>query len=575
MLYSAPDSTYRTARQLRDMASEEEWNRLYISSTRLLGRVAALHANFQEAATYYWHALEKAQASGLRLEAARCRLRLATAYRKLGQTQDAMEFSKAALRSFEELEHPNWMREALNELALTYRARGQVNKAQYVYKRVITEGLQSGDTLHIAEGYNQLGQIYLEKGEARQALQNQERAYELYQKMGNQRGLMQVALDKGKAFRKSELCDSAEMLFQQSLRIAQQHDFPDGKQQALHQLYTLARSQGAYTQAFQYLDRYYAVRDSLSYIQQRNKVAELEAKYEERQRKKARKIEQGLLTVLLIGFVIVLGLAILFYRNNIKTKQAKALLEAKRKEVLHQNERLRELNKEKDGIIGVVAHDLKSPLNKVEGFTQLIPLVGSLNEEQESYIEQINKVTHSGKSLIRDLLDISDIENSGSKLNITAFDLQETVQGLVETFEQRAKQKDIRLHYTHTSAEAQVSTDRSFVERILDNLLSNAIKFSEAESVVRVRTEADKNRLTLEVSDQGPGISEADQQKMFKKFERLSAKPTAGESSTGLGLSIIKALVEKLGGEIRVASALEEGTTFTVVLPQAKLASNQ
>jgi len=103
--------------------------------------------------------------------------------------------------------------------------------------------------------------------------------------------------------------------------------------------------------------------------------------------------------------------------------------------------------------------------------------------------------------------------------------------------------------------------------RILDNLLTNAMKFSENGKTIHLNIWEENKKIYFSIKDEGPGISEEDQKKMFKKFQKLGAQPTAGESSTGLGLSIIKALVGKLSGQIEVKSQLGKGSEFIIILP--------
>jgi signal transduction histidine kinase len=116
---------------------------------------------------------------------------------------------------------------------------------------------------------------------------------------------------------------------------------------------------------------------------------------------------------------------------------------------------------------------------------------------------------------------------------------------------------------------SEVSTDRQFLTRILDNLVGNASKFSETGKTIFLRVWSDEHHINFSVRDQGPGISADDRKKIFAKFQRLSAKPTGGEASTGLGLAITKALVDKLNGVIEVNSVLGEGAQITVRLPKS------
>jgi signal transduction histidine kinase len=136
-----------------------------------------------------------------------------------------------------------------------------------------------------------------------------------------------------------------------------------------------------------------------------------------------------------------------------------------------------------------------------------------------------------------------------------------------------AARKKIEVNLADTAG-VFARADKGATMQILDNLLSNAIKYSPPGSVVNVRLGADATRAWVSVKDSGPGISEADQRKLFQKFTRLSAKPTAGESSNGLGLSIVKRLAEAMSGSVRCESVLGAGATFSLLLPVSSEAAS-
>ncbi|MDW8289000.1 MAG: HAMP domain-containing sensor histidine kinase, partial [Flammeovirgaceae bacterium] len=234
--------------------------------------------------------------------------------------------------------------------------------------------------------------------------------------------------------------------------------------------------------------------------------------------------------------------------------------------------KLEELNREKDGLIGVVAHDLKAPLNRTQALVKMLGLEGTLNEIQKKYIEMIDIEIENARKLIRDLLDTSALEHHGSKISVTEFDIGLLCRELVEFYQTPAREKNIKIHFIQSYSDENNSplvmkSDRDFIRRILDNLLSNAVKFSPPQKNVYLSLSLENQHVVIRVKDEGVGFTEEDKAKMFKKFQRLSAKPTGGESSTGLGLSIIKSLVEKLNGEITLESEWQKGAEFIVKIP--------
>jgi signal transduction histidine kinase len=230
-------------------------------------------------------------------------------------------------------------------------------------------------------------------------------------------------------------------------------------------------------------------------------------------------------------------------------------------------QKLEEEHEERETMLGIVVHDLKSPFKKIKGLLQLMPMVGTLNEEQSNYIKMMDEVIKGGESLIRDLLDISQIEHHSSKRNITEIQLGRFINGFVRSYQQTAQKKGITLHLEVSYPELIFFSDENYLNRILDNMLTNALKFSPKNKNIYIKAFDIQGDIEFSIQDEGPGISEDDQQKMFRKFQRLSALPTAGENSTGLGLVIIKTLVERLDGKIEVSSELGQGTIFRVRFP--------
>lgn len=163
--------------------------------------------------------------------------------------------------------------------------------------------------------------------------------------------------------------------------------------------------------------------------------------------------------------------------------------------------------------------------------------------------------------LIKDLLDASAIEQGRFTSNLERCDLRVLAAESVANNQSHAARKGITLT-TENGPPAWGRADRNATLQILDNLISNALKFSPAQSSVLVRAVTENGFVFVAVKDHGPGVSPADHARLFGKFVRLSARPTGGESSTGLGLSIVKKLAEAMAGTVYCQSVLGEGAHF-------------
>jgi len=233
------------------------------------------------------------------------------------------------------------------------------------------------------------------------------------------------------------------------------------------------------------------------------------------------------------------------------------------------NEELQELNELKNKFLGMAAHDLRNPLGVIRGMSHMI-LRSEMDEETKTdFLTSINEVSDQMLHLIDDLLDVSAIESGNFDLKCEKTDLGALVKDRVEIAAMIAKEKGITIATDDSEAPA-VELDPARINQVIDNLLSNAVKFSSPDSTVETAVRPGDGGVELVVRDHGQGIPEHEVGKVFEAFEKLSTKPTAGEKSTGLGMAIVKRIIDAHGGTIAVESTLGEGTTFTVSLPLSK-----
>lgn len=243
------------------------------------------------------------------------------------------------------------------------------------------------------------------------------------------------------------------------------------------------------------------------------------------------------------------------------------LSEALKKLEIAHNE-LTILNSEKDEFLGIAAHDLKNPLGGIRGLAEL--LLDHRSEMDDNELNTIlSSIINSSErmfDLIANLLDINAIERGGITLHPIPITAKTPLQQIAEQYRQRATAKSISLSVDSDESHIVNADEQAFVQ-IMDNLISNAVKYSPHGKAIRIRSSMQNGFCRIEVEDEGPGISAQDMEKLFGKFVRLSALPTGGEHSTGLGLSIVKKLVELMNGKIWCESMQGKGATFIVELP--------
>ena len=238
------------------------------------------------------------------------------------------------------------------------------------------------------------------------------------------------------------------------------------------------------------------------------------------------------------------------------------------------NENLFLLNREKDRFIGIASHDLKTPLVSILMLSELLLLEyrqSKANQKDDKYevIKTINDAGIQMKEMIANYLDVNRIESGAIRLNLQKIDITRQTQVILSRHEEIARRKSITIFYI-TKKQFFLNTDLEAYTQVLENLLSNAIKYTPLGRNIFVKIYSKTNRLYISVQDQGIGIHREEMPLLFKKFQKLSSKPTGGELSTGLGLSIVKFLTDQLGGTVKVTSKPGMGSSFTVVFPLYK-----
>ena len=248
------------------------------------------------------------------------------------------------------------------------------------------------------------------------------------------------------------------------------------------------------------------------------------------------------------------------------------------KKLRAQARELERLNHDKNEMLGIVAHDLKNPLANILSSAEVLadPSRITATEPLVKLAARITGTAEGMLKLIDNLLNINAIEEGVWEEGVKLINVYGLLRQVAGEYAAQALRKRLTFNCTFDSeAELHFRTDPDALHRILDNLISNAVKYSEPGGLITLCAELYHNRLHISVADQGPGLTEADMEQLFGKYKRLSAKPTGGESSTGLGLAIAKKLCEKLSGSIFAESEHGKGAVFTVSLPHSELPTGE
>jgi PAS domain S-box-containing protein len=238
-------------------------------------------------------------------------------------------------------------------------------------------------------------------------------------------------------------------------------------------------------------------------------------------------------------------------------------------ELTKANEELYHLNQEKNRFIGIASHDLQNPISAIMMTTELLRKTGSnLTEVQRKLLRNVENATDRMSSLIKNVLNLNRIERGVIQPEFKVMNVKSCVWDVVNRNTIFAEKKKIKLVFNALNEkDLTLETDCNYFSHIIENLISNAIKFTHTGKTVEVTVEKKEKSIRVHVKDEGQGIKHEELHLLFHQFEKLSARPTAGEYSTGLGLSIAREYAQILRGSIEVESEWGIGSTFTLVMP--------
>jgi two-component system sensor histidine kinase/response regulator len=248
---------------------------------------------------------------------------------------------------------------------------------------------------------------------------------------------------------------------------------------------------------------------------------------------------------------------------RVQTQVALKQMQDERKAVIANLEAAQEM---RDRLLRIASHDLKGPLTNIVMLSALFRRFEAQVPEAVELMDALDESVESMRTVIEDFLDTAAMHARQIAIKLEAVSLDKVLHSLMTLYQPHAAKKDI--HIEAADGTATIQADAARFQQALGNLISNAVKYSPLHTTVRVWSEANGETVTVAVADQGPGIPQAERSRLFTPFGKLSPRPTGGEHSTGLGLWIVKHLIQLQGGEVGVECPAEGGSVFWIRMPK-------
>lgn len=605
------------AEEARRLATEHAFAEEIAHANNILGGCAYRLSDYETAIEYSKTALKLSQEEGYDYGAAFALNTMGAVYINTGELSNALENFLKSLSIREKIDHQQGIATSLMNIGNVYQALGDHSKALEYFMKSLTLREKIGDKSGVGTSLTNIGGCYAILGDYDTALDYFLQSLEIKQEIGNRQGMIFTLISISEAYlavnntkhsidyaersynlsyemnnklgqsialhciglaleQAGELQDALEFMHR-SLSMHLEIHNPSGEAESLlaigrvsmklgtidtalehfhhalaiaehiqhkmliikvnYELAELYRKVGDYTKAYKYFDDFFKLKEETLGDESRRNMKNLQVIYQVEQAKKEADIYR--------------------IRNN---------------ELAELNHKLMELNHEKNEFLGIAAHDLKNPLSSImlTASTVKTYFQRMTTDEVIEQMHSIEKTAERMRKIISNFLDIYSIESGTINLTFHRFDICLAIKAITDDYKQKAQVKNIHFELTSDDEAIFVYANLNSSVEIVENLVSNSIKFCSPGNTVRIHLSAipAKSLARIEVSDDGNGLTEEDKLKLFGKFARLSAKPTASEDSTGLGLFIAKKLVESMNGRIWCESTYGKGARFIVELPQ-------
>lgn len=476
-------------------------------------------------------------------------------------------------------------------IAEIYIETKRFDDAEEYLNQAVKNSRSSGDTKSLIWAYTNLGEIQLSKGINKSAENYFKESLKLARKIDYKLEIVHALTELGKFYNKVQNYPESEKLLKEAIKLSEELNSLSDLSNLNQELASLYYNTGNYKKAYETRLKYKQYSDSLYVVANSEKIAELQTKHELKQKERetqlllnenelqkkiirSQKIIALVISILAIASIIFIWVLL---RNRNKILKAKDLLQIKNEEVENsrleiskKNDVLAGLNTTKDKFFSIIAHDLRNPIAAFVNISDLLEEdFDKLSEaDKKDIISQMNVSSKNLIRLLENLLTWARLSNNKIEVYPEKVLLADVIDSAVHPYLQSAQNKRIKLNINIPN-NVLITTDKFIFQAIIGNLLNNAIKFSNTLSEISVEFVKEKEQFIFSVKDHGIGIEPSQLRSIFVLGKVSTGRGTMGESGTGLGLVLVKELVEKLNWKIDVKSEVNAGSRFMIYIPDS------
>ncbi|MEQ9300524.1 MAG: tetratricopeptide repeat protein [Cyclobacteriaceae bacterium] len=591
---SFPDSTNFYVSKALALALEGEYREREIQSYNYLGIAHRNLGNYSRAFEYYMSAYRQSAEFGQLEQQGYSLINLGNLSIYQSDFQGALAYFLDALKTAEQLGDSTMMAYCYLNLGRTHRSLGQYDEAEKQFLKTLRIRESLGDVPGIITSEADLGEVYRLKKEYEMAIKSFENSLRRAEQIGNIGAVVYSLNNLALICIDLDNLDKAEKYALESLRLARESGLQNDVRKALLSLSVVKELESDFEPALSYHQDYHELTQEIFSEENTRKIERLRAQYEgERQEaensflkeqaelnQKVISRQQTIIWLTGAGILLLLAVAIISYKayqlkNNLSKKilKQKTKIETDKSLIEEQTQKLEELDRAKSRFFANISHDLRSPLSLIMGNLENIKLATEnyLTPKSRSDLDVIERNSMRLLHMTDEISDLNKLEEGKLRLNSESISLFPYLESLLNMFDTALSLKSVELKLSAEPGQNYVAKiDPRQFEKVVFNIVGNAIKHTKEGDRITVKLSKTDEEIVLAITDTGEGINTQSLPYIFDRFYQSPDKKYQAREGLGIGLALVKELVELHDGVITVESELDKGTTFTVSLPESK-----
>jgi len=559
----------KSARIFRELNIPKKMAKVYNN----VGAIYYKQAQYDSALRYFLKSLkikEQILPSGERVatdkELAASMINVGAFYYKLENYPEALKYLRKAARLSEKANYNNYLSISLNNIASLFNTINQYDSAIYYHYLNGELAKRLNSKKMFSRFYTGLANVYRKTGDYDSSIYYFSKSIEVHKQLQDISGLALVQSDLGELFNKQNQFDSAMIYNEKALQSARESGDLEIEKKSYEALSKLYKQKNDYQNAYEYEKLYSEISDSINSMNSEKLIVEMQTKYEtEKKNTQIQKLkienlqsenEKNTFRLISISLLIIALLLIVFIWQRVRMNR---ILKEK-------NGELQRLNDTQNRLMSIISHDLKSPLSAFFTITNTLKNKWEKisRDETEKYLGSMLNSSIALKLQLENMLNWAINQKREINVNRTNISLQIIVIKVVMVLQEFAREKNIEIE-NNISEDLEVHTDGKLLGIVFNNLISNAIKFSDPGGEVIVSAEKKNGKILIFVKDFGAGMSPEQVEHLFTGDQIALRHENSG---TGLGLIVVRDIINKLGGKISVESEPGKGTRFTIELEE-------